>query len=161
MSSSERNVKFLTEEVPALLAHLKPDSKPLWGIMTPQHMLEHLKYSLQLTTGAKTVKVIAPWYLRPIYKFLILSNLFNYPKNIRLNRKLLASLPPLKYASMEEAKAHLIWAIEETIYFMRKSPEVRTSHPLAGEFTPSNWKRFHYKHFQHHFKQFGLLPSTY
>lgn len=159
MTRAEKSVKFLTEEVPLLLNHLKPDTTPLWGSMTPQQMVEHLQFSLAVTTGAKIMKVITPWYMQPFLKFFILSNR-PIPKNIKFPGNKEGKLPPLKYASLEEAKAQLIRAIEDTIYFMRKSPEVKTSHPLGGVFTPDNWRIFHYKHFTHHLRQFGLLPPS-
>lgn len=33
---------FFSVELPNALDQLAPDAKPLWGVMTPQHMVEHL-----------------------------------------------------------------------------------------------------------------------
>lgn len=158
MTRAEESVRFLKEEVPLLLAELTPDTKPLWGIMTPQHMVEHLQLGLSLTTGAKIVPVVSAWYTRPFLKFFILSKR-PFPKHVRLPGYKRGYLPPLKYKSLDEAKEHLLQAIKDTLHFMRTSPEVRTNHPYGGRFTPNDWRIFQKKHFVHHFRQFNLLPS--
>ena len=42
MPSNPEYQKFLTVEMPQRLSKLKEDSLPKFGLMTPQHMVEHL-----------------------------------------------------------------------------------------------------------------------
>jgi len=46
---------FLVNEVPELFKNLKEDTKPSFGIMTPQHMVEHLTWITKVTTTRKGV----------------------------------------------------------------------------------------------------------
>ncbi len=159
MNRAERSVKFLTEEVPLLLEKLTPETKPLWGIMTAQHMVEHLQFALAVTTGARKLPVLSPWYTRPFYKLFILGYR-PFPKNIRLPGQKSRKLPMLQYSSLAEAKTHLMQAIQDTLEFLRLNPSVRNHHPFGGKFSPQEWQIFHQRHFTHHFQQFNLFSSN-
>ena len=39
------------EKIDACLAKLSEDTKPEWGVMTPQHMVEHLEYTYKIAAG--------------------------------------------------------------------------------------------------------------
>ena len=43
--------RFFNEEVPKLLDQLKADTQPAWGLMTPQHMVEHLIVTYKMAIG--------------------------------------------------------------------------------------------------------------
>lgn len=156
MTKVEKSTAFLTDEVPGLLARLNPASTPGWGRMTAQHMLEHLQLSLAMTRGIRILPQVAPWYLRPFYKWYILSDR-PFPKNVHLPGDRGQELPQLRYRSLEEARENLLLALDDTLSFLRKNRHVRTSHPYAGPFTSGEWRIFHAKHFRHHLRQFRLL----
>ena len=40
-----------TPKIESCLAKLTQESKPAWGIMTPQHMVEHLEYTYKIASG--------------------------------------------------------------------------------------------------------------
>ena len=42
------------------LSKLRPDSLPLWGILTAQHMVEHLAETIRFSNGKKTVPLAIP-----------------------------------------------------------------------------------------------------
>jgi hypothetical protein len=156
MTKAEKSIVFLTEVVPALLARLSPALAPAWGRMTAQHMLEHLHLSLSMTRGIRILPHMAPWYLRPFYKWYILSSR-PFPKNVHLPGGKGQDLPALRFKSMEEARENLLLALDDTLFFLRKNRHIRTSHPYAGPFSCGEWHIFHAKHFRHHLRQFLLL----
>jgi len=58
---------FLTlEKINTVLNHLKVDAKPLWGKMSPQHMVEHLILTFRICNGTKEVEIITEDRLLPI-----------------------------------------------------------------------------------------------
>lgn len=54
------NESFLKNKVLPLLANLKADAIPKFGIMTPQHMVEHLAWVTKATIGRKGEKPAEP-----------------------------------------------------------------------------------------------------
>ena len=47
----ETFVEMTDKKVEELLDKLTEDAKPKWGIMTPQHMLEHMEYTYKIASG--------------------------------------------------------------------------------------------------------------
>ncbi len=137
MARSEQAVIFLTETVPVLLQNLTLETKPLWGIMTSQHMLEHLQYVVTLSTGTKPIKVVSPWLTRRFLKLFILSQR-PLLRNIKMPGQKARKLIPLKYDSLEETKVQLRQAIAAMLVYLKNSPDMRTNHPFAGSFSPKN-----------------------
>jgi hypothetical protein len=137
------------------LEDLTPDQKPGFGIMTPQHMVEHLILTVKLSQGKITVPTIEPTPEALAIKHNILYDKGEIPKGIRAPGTK-GELLPLRFGSLDEAKEKLIdaWKHFELYYF--QYPEAQLKHPFFGPLTYEEWKEFHAKHFQHHFSQFGI-----
>ncbi|MGB0891505.1 MAG: DUF1569 domain-containing protein [Flavobacteriaceae bacterium] len=62
---------------------------------------------------------------------------------------------PEKFETIEKALNNLIAEIKNfEVHFKTEKVE---NHPFFGELDYEYWKKFHTKHFTHHFKQFGLV----
>ena len=62
---------------------------------------------------------------------------------------------PVKFKTIQDAIDDLIHQIKEfKNHFKTATIE---NHPFFGELDYEYWKKFHVKHFTHHFKQFNLL----
>jgi oxepin-CoA hydrolase/3-oxo-5,6-dehydrosuberyl-CoA semialdehyde dehydrogenase len=160
MTRAEKAVIFLEKTAPELLQNLTPDTPAHWGILTPQHMVEHLQYVTYMSAelGPKRIKIVSPWWARPFFRLFVLGYQ-PLPHNINMPGKKTPGLLPLQYASLSEAKARLQQTIADTLRFFSQNPGLRTNHPFAGPFSPDDWKIFHQRHFTHHFVQVGLLTD--
>jgi len=49
---------FLEVGVPDLLDDLQADTQPLWGVMTPQHMLEHVSGLFYIALGKRDIPLL-------------------------------------------------------------------------------------------------------
>ncbi len=139
------------------LSKLTEDSKPLWGTMSAQHMVEHLEYSVRISSGDIEVNEIAT-----PEKILdkVHATLYNYkkmPKEHPAPKQLEKELETLSYNSLMEAKQNLLDAFDNYIEFFKKQPEAKLTNIVFGELNKYEWNLFHRKHFNHHFEQFGLL----
>ena len=47
----ETLVEMTEEKIQECLSNLQENMKPKWGIMTPQHMIEHLEYTYRIASG--------------------------------------------------------------------------------------------------------------
>lgn len=149
-----KNEDYLSKEITLLIFDLTPHTKPMWGIMTPQHMLEHLEGSLKISNGEikLTELRIKEEELESRRAFLFSNAPF--AKGIVIGES--CKLSPLKYSSFDEAKANFF---KQLINFFGHHDQKKTAeylHPAFGKLDYKGWLRFHYKHVKHHFEQFGL-----
>lgn len=149
--------EFLSQELEQLIKSLKVDQKPLWGLMTPQHMLEHLIVTYKLSIGRINVPVMSKEEDFPKLKAYLMKDSpmrRGVPSPTGKNE-----LQPLRYLSLEEAKQKLMAETESFLKFAEEQPEFIANHPYGGPMTAEQWLLFHRKHIKHHFIQFGLIPD--
>ena len=149
--------KDLTSEfIKTSLDKLTEDTKPNWGILTPQHMVEHLEFFTQMAMGKMSIKVLTPE--DKIEK--IQESLFNYqgiPKSFDHPLLKKGELEDLRFENLAAAKAALLATFEEYKTYFKENPEATTPNPVFGELDEELWDLSNRKHFDHHFKQFGLI----
>lgn len=143
------------EEVTAKLKTLKEDSTADWGILKPQHMVEHLEFVLNL--GMKEgVEVVTPEdRLERLQEFL-----YSHQKMARnfgqpLLRK--GELEDLVHPDLDTAKLSLIDTMHKYEQFWKDNPDTVRNHMIFGPLNKEMWNLMHRKHFHHHFEQFGLV----
>jgi len=166
MFSNEKKVQqalhFLRHDVKHLLKNLDADTKPVWGRMTPQHMLEHLMWALDGSSSSSQLKVAnSPTLqkMRPLIRSYVLGSV-RLPRNVQLS-KTKKDLLPLKNESFEAAKKKLEISIDNALEVFLNNQQFQNNHPFAGPFNSKEWIIFHRKHFIHHFTQFGLLKRRF
>jgi len=142
----------------SLLKNLSENVKPVWGIMTPQHMIEHLCQAVQLSNGKLEIsECMNPDEKLPILKRILMSSR-PLPQNF-VNTVIGAELKPLKNKSIDEAIIELEKEINEIDDFFEINPEAKPINPTFGPLNKEEWMAFHSKHFKHHMKQFGLISN--
>ena len=138
------------------LDRLTEDSKALWGILTPQHMMEHLEFTLKIATGEIESYIKTPDELIEKYQ----DSLFNYrpmPKDFKHDMLRKEELEDLKYENLDQAKEAYIKAWDDFEAFFKENPEAKTPHISFGMLDKDHWDLVNRKHFDHHFRQFGLI----
>ena len=146
---------FDLKTVPFLLQKLTEETKPAWGIMTPQHMLEHVGNTLVIVSSKKPFPVVTPEEQLPAYRqFLTTERPFS--QNIP-NQFIGEGLAPLRFTDLETAKIKLLAALENFHQFFAENPDATPIHPFFGPLDFEGWLQFQRKHFEHHFRQFGLI----
>ncbi len=149
--------QFLTVETPTLLTNLSEETAPKWGIMTAQHMVEHLAGTMRLSNGKRAVNRITPIeQLESRRNFLFGPQPFQ--KNIKPNPGP-AVLQELKLINLDAAKIALLNEIQDFLTYFEGHDGLKPMNPIYGELTKQEWIIFHQKHFKHHFTQFGLLVT--
>jgi hypothetical protein len=138
----------------APLASLTEHHKPLWGRMTPQHMLEHLTSSMRYSTNGIPTRVITEKRHLPLMRRLLFSDR-PLPRNLG-TPAVDGNLPQLKYDSIATAYSELLRSLDEFYHFFEKEPATVAPHPYFGVLNFGEWERFHYKHFMHHCNQFKV-----
>jgi len=137
------------------LDFLEEDSKPLWGLMTAQHLIEHFIYVFRMSIGENTEAVVTLDDKIEIYQ-RSLHNERRFPKNFKSPHLKKGSVEDLEFASLSEAKVQLkkLWDRFEVLY--QESPDTKNHHVIFGQMDKEHWDLMHVKHFEYHFRQFDL-----
>ena len=156
VNDAELRDGFLRHQAQAALAGLRDETPARWGGMTAQQMVEHLIWSVELSTGDARTECPIPEAERPAMKAFLYRNLAT-PHEF-MNPVLVSGLPPLRYANLAQAKSVLG---ERLLRFLDQSPGATDlhTHPIFGSIGHEDWHRAHYKHVHHHLSQFGLIGA--
>ena len=139
------------EEIKMRIAKLRPESKPLWGLMNPAQALAHCTAAMGMAEGKTTPpRIFIGRLLGPLAK-----------------KSLIVKGEPMRRNSMTE-KSCLVaddrdfvverQRLRDSIYhFVAGGPEICTNHPhfFFGPLTPQEWSALMYQHLDHHLRQFG------
>lgn len=144
------------DAIASLLQGLTEDTQPQWGIMTAQHMVEHLEYFNQVALGAIDAEMVTPENRLEKYT----ESLYNYrkmPKLYALEILKKGETEDLRFGSLDEAKAALLKSLQAVEDRFATESDFLAFNPTFGRLNFYEWKLYVQKHFQHHFEQFGLL----
>ena len=148
-----KDFELSLESMLAKLNSLSADSKPLWGNMSAQRMVEHLSDMLYMSIG------------KGDYTLLIDAEKIPSMQRFLESDKPMAKNIEVPFANKEESlrNEELELAIDEFIDaflgfedFYDEKPEATSLHPFYGDLNYHLWKRLHTKHFAHHFEQFSI-----
>lgn len=153
----ETFVEMTDEKINECLSKLKPETQPLWGTMTPQHMVEHLEYTYRIASGE-----IQDFEISTPEKILekVHATLYNYDKMPREYDFPLAEKSKIKntkHDNLEEAKSKMLEARQDYLNFFKENPEAVLKNTVFGDMNRYEWYLLERKHLNHHFEQFGLI----
>ncbi|MBL8151641.1 MAG: DUF1569 domain-containing protein [Blastocatellia bacterium] len=142
------------KEIEVRVCKLKPATEGLWGKMTANEMICHLSDTLRVTLGEKKAKGTGKWYDKTIMKWLALSPV-PWPRGkivapAEVNQEK-AGIRPIEFEKDKEVFLKLL-----SRYAEKNADYNWPQHPILGQLSYWQWGRFHYVHFNHHLKQFGV-----
>ncbi len=138
------------------LAKLAEDTTAKWGILKPQHMIEHIEMQYQIAMEKIHVRLSTP--IDRLEKFIEV--VYNHQPMMRgfYNSMLKRDeLEPLKYKSLPEAIENLFETREKYETFFKENKGKLTLNPTFGPLSKFEWDLLNRKHIHHHFEQFGLV----
>ena len=138
------------------LERLATDTPASFGIMTPQHMVEHLTLTVKISYNRIKIPEFDLSEKQKLQKTALLDTALEFPKGVFAPGMKAGELIPLRNKNLSEAKEQLLDSISAYHTYFASNPTVTTVHPRFGQLTYAEWERFHPKHFKHHFEQFGI-----
>ncbi|MGC1472478.1 MAG: phenylacetic acid degradation bifunctional protein PaaZ [Psychroserpens sp.] len=150
-------MEMTSEKIEACLSKLSEDMTPKWGIMTPQHMIEHLEYTYKIASGE-----IQDFDISTPEKILekVHNSLWNYdkfPKNSQFPQLEKNTLDKLKYPDLATAIEKFKAQREKYLEFFKDNPDAKLKNLVFGELNKYESYLLERKHLNHHFEQFNLL----
>ncbi len=149
-------MEVIRDRLQAALDKLTEDTRPAWGILTPQHMVEHLEYFLHMAVGKIETEITTPperieKFQESLYNHRLMPRSFDHPQL----RK--GAQEDLRHESLSAAKAAFFEAYDAYETFFKEHPEITTPNTVFGMLDKELWDLIGRKHFTHHFTQFGLV----
>ena len=153
----ETFVEITDKKITECLNKLTQDSKPQWGILTPQHLLEHLEHGYKIMSGQiQNFEISTPEkILEKVHNSLYTFDEFS--KNSAFPTYKKDVLEDLVHADFEIAKAKFLEARQEYLAFFKENPEAILKNMVFGELNKYESYLLERKHLNHHFEQFGIL----
>lgn len=153
----ETFVEMTDDNIEECLAKLTEETKPKWGGMTAQHMLEHLEYTYRIASGK-----IQDFEIATPEKILekVHNTLYNYEKMPKEHMFPLAEeskINELKLGNLEEAKLRFVESRNAYLEFFKENPDAKLKNAVFGDMNRYEWYLLERKHLNHHFEQFGLI----
>ena len=153
----EAFVEMTDAKIQECLSNLTEDAKPKWGIMTPQHMIEHLEHTYRIASGE-----IQDFEIATPEKILekVHNSLYNYkpfPKNSNFPLLEKDTLDNLKHTNFTIAIEKLKEARDNYKTYFKENPDAILNNLVFGELNRYEWYLMERKHLNHHFEQFNLL----
>ena len=147
--------KFFDQLFNKCIAQLDENTPPLWGKMTPQHMIEHLVWSFECATGIIEVPCRTPENLLERTKRFLHDN---RPTPHEFKNPLLGENPlPFRFPTFADAKSALRKEVAHFVIHFREQPNAIHVHPVFGPLSAEEWHRAQFKHCYHHLLQFGVI----
>lgn len=152
MSLEKEN--FLRNKFIGCLQRLDATTKPLWGKMNVQQMIEHFIEVVMVANGKIKMNIVTPADKLPRYREFMMSET---PFKENTKSPVLPEEPsPLKYATKQAAIGVLHEELIDFFEVFDKNPSMRTTHPAFGALDLAENVQIMHKHAVHHLKQFGV-----
>ena len=141
-----------------MLRQLSPDQEPNFGLMTPQHMVEHLVMTTKLFSRRKGDPVSNPPTpgAAGFRSFVDRGCPFEHRPKPDVTK---ADLPDLKFNNMDEAITELESAILAFYAFGDADPKYKGYNPRVGEYDMEELDLIIGRHAKWHAYQFGLVED--
>ncbi|MCH2490523.1 MAG: phenylacetic acid degradation bifunctional protein PaaZ [Flavobacteriales bacterium] len=151
--------EMTSKNIKKYLDTLSEETKPRWGTMTAQGMIEHLEYTYRIAANEiQDFEIATPdKYLEKTH-----ATLYNYekmPRDYNFPLSEASRMDELKHPDLETAKTKMLEAREDYLKYFKENPDARTKNVVFGELNKFEWYLLERKHLNHHFEQFGLLDS--
>jgi oxepin-CoA hydrolase/3-oxo-5,6-dehydrosuberyl-CoA semialdehyde dehydrogenase len=159
MKTTQELEQFIDIDFRNWLSSLTPESVALWGKMDAQQMVEHLIIAVNVSNGKQLITLATP--IEKVEKVKKIALLSDRPLQREFKNVALPTDPiPHEYADLQAAKQGLIEAVQAFKNHFETEAEKTQLHNIFGELNYQEWMWFHYKHFIHHFSQFGIIPTV-
>lgn len=141
-------------EIMARLKRIPANAKPKWGTLDRQGLVEHFIWTLRHSMGrSKTVPYMGNWVSKWIFAPLVLNGIVPIPKNIQFPKW----LKETGFNGREPGDEETLHALLEEYLNLVQADELTPNlHPAFGDIGVDGWDKLHVRHFEHHFKQFGV-----
>ena len=133
---------------------LRPDSPRQWGRMTPHQAICHMSDAFRMALREREAAPVAG-SLKPVIRFIALRMPMRWPrgriKTVPEAEQGVGGTPPIEF---EQDRAELLALMAR--FSTAVAGGLCPTHPIFGPMTADLWRRWGYRHLDHHLRQFGV-----
>lgn len=139
------------------LNQLTEKSEPKWGLMTAQHLMEHLEMGFKIASNEiQNFETATPAeHLEKVREMIF--NHQKMPQNHKHPLMKAEKLEDLTHPDFATAKQKLLIAFDNFENYFKENPEQQTKNAVFGMMGKFEWDLLNTKHLNHHFEQFNIL----
>lgn len=139
------------------LDQLSSDKRPVFGLMTPQHMVEHLGMLFKISNGKIFTKLYQSEETAKRWKEVVIHTAYELQPGFKAPILPKEKLTELNFDDLQTAKDFMMIEMGDFLTLHSENPHREILHPVLGNLNLDEWLIFHNKHLTHHFKQFELI----
>lgn len=140
-------------ELSRRLRTVRPESTALWGRMSAPQMVCHLSDACRVATGQKSVSRASGLLQRTVVKWIALYVPLPWPAGIPTLPEIDQQRGGTRPADFDEDLRDLE-ALLDSIATLPSDADW-PDHPIFGAMSHAAWRRWAYRHVDHHLRQFG------
>lgn len=137
----------------ARLRHLVLDGQRQWGRMNPHQAVCHLSDSFRAIMGSKSASSIATPFSQTVIKWIALNAPMKWPHGVKTMPEVDQEFGGTKPVEFARDRQELEALMEQ---FAAKQGRALQPHPMFGRMTTEQWRRWGWRHMDHHLRQFGV-----
>lgn len=154
MENIQQKANFLKYEYIPMLERLDPATKPLWGKMNVQQMIEHMADYMRIGNGKDVQPVVTDAEALPKYRAFMESE---KPFKENTGNPLMPDTPSTeKHTTTQNAIEELQAEINDLFEAFKQQPEQLMTNPIFGDLNYEQSIQLLHKHATHHLRQFGV-----
>ena len=134
------------------ISTLTSSDRGLWGKMSANEMICHLRDAYSLALGEKTASPATGFLQRTLVKWVALRTPMTWPKGLPTRPEMAQRVGGTPPTGFEEDGRKLLAVLER---FCGDTIDVTIAHPIFGRLKRGEWLRWGYLHADHHLRQFG------
>jgi len=136
------------------LSRLREDSTRKWGTLTPGEMLCHLGDATDGVLGHRATPGPPPSGTpRPLLKWLALYAPLKWPRGVPTRPGVNPRIDGTRPSNFEQDRAR---ALRGLLELATRDAGLSPAHSRFGPMTVRDWRRWAWRHTDHHLRQFGL-----
>lgn len=145
-----------TEKVLQLLKSIPADAVPVYGLMSPQHAVEHLILLYKISNGKMFFDLQYAPEKAAKFKHYVINTDNEFTPGFKAPILPVDKTLPYQYKNIDEAFFYLKMEMDAFAQYFTENPTAKTVNPTLGALQYDEWVLFHDKHITHHLKQFGV-----
>jgi len=150
----EIKIDFLQHKLIPLMSSLDEHTKPLFGKMNVQQMIEHMGYAFRQASGLIPLDALNNEEITAkMYSFMMSERPF---KDNTPNPYLPETPAPAVFETKEQALIDLQKDIHQFFTTFENDKSKRILNPFFGNLNFEEWVHLLHKHANHHLRQFGI-----
>lgn len=137
------------ESIRVRLLKLQPDSKAQWGNFDVNRMLAHCLDTLEVCFAERPVEVTGNFFWNSaLGRWFVIDAPLPWPKGAPTAPDFFVTQP----TEFARDRQRVLDYVER---FAKGREQTFGVSPFLGTLNPEQWSRLHYRHLDHHLKQFG------